>query len=346
MFHLQAGVHLHEVERVRVPVRDQELHGPRAHVVHGTGGLHSGLADPLPRGGVQQGGRRFLDHLLVTALQRAFALPQVDHVTVGVREDLHLDVARGGHELLDQQGVVPEALHGHAACGGQGLREVLGAFDHVHALTAATGGGLDEHGEGHVRGGRDQLLVAEPGFGDAPDQRHAVVGDLLLGGDLVAHDLQRAFPRADEGDPRLAAGPGERDVLGEEPVARVDRLGAGLARGGQDGVDVQIALGRGGGTDPHGHVRFPDVARTGVGVRVHGHGTDAQGTQGAHHAHGDLATIGDEHGGEHDGDSYIRKRPKPGSGRGCRDAAASASARTRRVSRGSITPSSHSRAVE
>ena len=44
--------------------------------------------------------------------------------------------------------------------------------------------------------------------------------------------------------------------------------------------------------------------------------------------------------------AHIRKTPKRGSGIGARAAAARPSARTRRVSRGSITPSSHRRAVE
>ena len=44
--------------------------------------------------------------------------------------------------------------------------------------------------------------------------------------------------------------------------------------------------------------------------------------------------------------SHIRNTPKRGSGMGARAAAARPSARARRVSRGSITPSSHRRALE
>ena len=40
------------------------------------------------------GGGRFLDHLLVAALEGAVALEQVDDVALAVGEDLHLDVAR------------------------------------------------------------------------------------------------------------------------------------------------------------------------------------------------------------------------------------------------------------
>ena len=58
---------------------------------------------------IDQRGWGFLDHLLVAALQGALALAQVHGGAVGVREDLHLDVARGRDEALEQQGVVAEA---------------------------------------------------------------------------------------------------------------------------------------------------------------------------------------------------------------------------------------------
>ena len=45
-------------------------------------------------------GRRLLDHLLMTALHRAFALEEMDRVPVPVGEDLDLDVARLLDELL------------------------------------------------------------------------------------------------------------------------------------------------------------------------------------------------------------------------------------------------------
>ena len=100
VFDLQAGVHLHKEELVRGVVGDQELHGAGAGVVDAARGVAGGLAETGPDvravgQGFQQRRGCLLDDLLVPALQRALALPQVDDVAVVVREDLDLDVPRG-----------------------------------------------------------------------------------------------------------------------------------------------------------------------------------------------------------------------------------------------------------
>ena len=109
---------------------------------------------------------------------------------------------------------------------------------------------------------------------------------------------------ADERDAGGFEGAGEVDVLAQEAVARVHGLGAGVAAGLDDGLDFEVALGGGGGADPHRDVGFAHVPGAGVGVAVDGDRTDAQGAQGPDDAAGDLAAVGDEDGAEH--------------GRGCR----------------------------
>ena len=137
-----------------------------------------------------------------------------------------------------------------------------------------------------------------PGFGDARDHGNAVAGDVVLGADLVAHDVEGFDAGADEGDARRFQGAGEVDVLAQEAVAGVHGLGAGVAAGLDDRLDLQVALGRGGGADPHGDVGFAHVPGAGVGVGVDGDRADAQGAQGADDAAGDLAAVGDEDGAE------------------------------------------------
>jgi hypothetical protein len=58
----------------------------------------------------------------VAALHRAVALVQVDHVALEVGEDLHLDVARFDHGLLDEDGRVAERPLGFAHAGGEASR--------------------------------------------------------------------------------------------------------------------------------------------------------------------------------------------------------------------------------
>ena len=68
---------------------------------------------------VQQRRRRFLDDLLVAPLDRAFALEQVDDVSVLVAKHLDLDVARVLDELLDEDAVVAERAPGLGLDGGK-----------------------------------------------------------------------------------------------------------------------------------------------------------------------------------------------------------------------------------
>src|SRR5699024_6683968 len=197
---LEAGVHLHEVEVVRAGGGDDELHGAGADVADGAGGVAGGLADGVAGGGVEERAGGLLDDLLVAALQGALALTEVDDVAVGVGEDLDLDVTRGVHEVLEEQGVVAEGAGRFSTRGDQCLREVGGVLDAVHALSSASGGGLDEDREADLGGGGDDLLVRQARAGDAGDGRDVAGLDGGAGGDLVTHGLDGGGRRTHEND--------------------------------------------------------------------------------------------------------------------------------------------------
>ncbi len=57
-------------------------------------------------------------------------------------------------------------------------------------------------------------------------------------------------------------------ALGQEAVARMHRLGAGLFASGDDLVDEQVAFGRGGRADVHRLVGHLDMQRVAVGVGI------------------------------------------------------------------------------
>ena len=79
------------------------------------------------RVGVVDAGRgRLLDHLLVAALDRALALAEVDHVAVGVAEDLDLDVAAAFEVPLDEHGAVAERRPRLADARGDGVGQLVG----------------------------------------------------------------------------------------------------------------------------------------------------------------------------------------------------------------------------
>jgi hypothetical protein len=111
MLDLEPRVHFHEPDAVGAqPSRrvGDELDRARADIVDRLRRLHRRAAHRRARRLVHAGRGRFLDHLLVAALERAVALEQVDDIAVAVAEHLHLDVARREDIFLDQHAVVAE----------------------------------------------------------------------------------------------------------------------------------------------------------------------------------------------------------------------------------------------
>ena len=218
-----------------------------------------------------------------------------------------------------------------------------------HALAATTSRRLDEQWIADALRGRDEFGIRHPGHACSRDDRHAAFGDVRLGANLVAHDLERVDARPDEHDPRRRAGLRKVRVLRQESVARVDRAGTGRLGGGHDRVDVEVAVVRGRRSDAHGDVGEPDVPRAGIRVAVDGDRADAHRSKRADDAAGDLAAIGDQDALEGSclgHRRHIRNSPKAGSGSGVAAQTSSASPRIVRVSAGSMMPSSQRRAVE
>ena len=79
----------------------------------------------------------------------------------------------------------------------------------------------------------------------------------------------------------------------------MDGLRLGFLGGLDDGVGVEVGLGRGSAPDMHGAVGHLDVEGFGVGAGVDGDGADAEPVAGADDAAGDFAAVGDEDGREH-----------------------------------------------
>ena len=290
VLHLHAGVHLHEVELAALV--QQKLDGAGVAVVHGAHGLQGRLHHVAAQvlGKCRRGG--LFQKLLMAALDGAVALAERHSVAVIVGEHLHLHVARAQHELFQIHPVVAEGGAGLGA-GGLVLGREIGRVVHLaHALAAAAGRGLDEHRVAHLLGeGRSLFHRIQAAIG-AGHRGHAAHLHGLAGRRLVAHAVDALRGGADEHQIVVGAGAGELRVLGQKAVARMNRLGAGVLRRGDDGGHDQIALVRLGRADADGLVGV--AHRIGVGVLrgVHGHRLHAQLAGGAHDAERHLAAVG------------------------------------------------------
>jgi hypothetical protein len=116
------------------------------------------------------------------------------------RQHLDLDVAGLGDEFLDEDPVVAERRPPRSSTTGSPRAHFLVVPGDAHALAAAAGAGLDHHRVADLCGDLHRLVGV---LDQAHVARHCARPGLLsdlLGGDLVAHRLDRALGRADEGD--------------------------------------------------------------------------------------------------------------------------------------------------
>ncbi len=275
---LDPGVHLEE----EVIVADlQSLDRAGRAVADRGGGVGGDLADPLAHLGVDVRARRLLDHLLVTALDRAVALAEVDHAALRVGQYLDLDVTR-----------VP----------------VVGGHRDAEALAAATARGLAGDRVAGVLGLFARLVKVLRRRRRARHDRHPGLGHDLPRAGLRPHRLDRLWRRADEDDPRLGAGAGEIGVLGEEAIAGMDRLRPGLPGRVDDLLDVEVALSGSSRAEQKRLVGLPYVRCVPVDLGVDRHRVDPHLLKSPGHPNGYLSPIGYQHLLEHGGAVYLCER--------------------------------------
>ena len=160
-------------------------------------------------------------------LNRALALAQVDDGAVMIAEHLELDMPRRLDVLLEVH--VADAKRGFrlALRGLERVRE-LGCGPHdAHAAPAAAGCRLDDDGVADVLGRLDRLVLGLDRAVAARQDRHAGLLHDAARPRLVAHQANHLRVRTDELDVARLAHFREVHALGQEPVARVDRVGAG-----------------------------------------------------------------------------------------------------------------------
>ncbi len=197
-------------------------------------------------------------------------------------------------KTLDKAVAIAERQFGLMRGGDEGFAHILQPAHHLQAAAAPTVDGFD--------GQRQAMLFREcDDFGGIVDWfrgagRH---GRTHFGGDAPGLDLRTKH--ADGGRPRTdpcQAGVDDRlreiRVFGKEPITRMNGIGVRLARGFDDGRDVEIRAFRIGSAQRVGFVggTYEQCVRIGFGIGGDG---DAAGVMaGMNDTHGDFSAIGDE----------------------------------------------------
>ena len=196
--------------------------------------------------------------------------------------------------LLDVDVANAEGRFRFALRGLERRPELVGRLDDPHAAAAAAGRGLDDHRVADLARDLEPLLLRIDRTVAAGQDRDARLPHRAARARLVAEQPDHLRRRADEPDVARVANLGEIRALGEEPVARVDRVGAGDFRGTDDGGDVQVARRARRRADADVFIGEPHVERVLVGLGVDGHGLDAELAARHDDAQCDLAAVGDQ----------------------------------------------------
>ena len=294
VFHLDTRVHLDEVHLAGVGVL-QELHRTGVAVLRGAANLQGLGAQRLALGLRHEHCRRTFHHLLVATLHGAVALPQVHEVAVAVAQQLHFHMARATNELFEVHLVVAEGCLGLAARRSHLLQQLVRGFHYAHAAATAAPASLQHHRVAHFFGGGEALGIHARQRRRSRHDRDARGHGKVARRNLVTQRAHGGRRGPNELDAGFSAGLGKLGVLGEEAVARMDRVCLRFDRDADDVRNIEISLD---GALALAHqvslVRLRAVEREPVFLRVDGYRANAQLRRGAHDADGDLATVGDE----------------------------------------------------
>ena len=242
-------------------------------------------------------------------LQRAIALEEMDEVAVLVAEQLHLDMAGPADELLEKDVRRRRRRCRPRAGPGRGRRRACRRVRRdAHAAAAAAHRRLDDDRIAELLApARGASSLSRPAA-SLPERTGTLACWAMPRAATLSPSCSRiSGARADEDDARASAGPGERSVLREKAVARMDRRRLVLPGPGRRCRDVEIGANRLAGlADAIGLVRLEAVQGEAVLVRVDGDGANAQLVGRAKDANGDLAAIGDQQLANRRGRRFLR----------------------------------------
>ncbi|RMU19924.1 hypothetical protein ALP34_05544 [Pseudomonas savastanoi pv. glycinea] len=291
VLHLNTGVHFDEVETT---VLVQELESTRAAIADIDTRLDAGSQNIRTRLFVDERCRCFFQNLLVSALQRAVAVAQMNRLALAVGNDLDFHVTRVSQVFFQVDHRVAEPGRSFGAGLGGGFDQVFFAMNHTHAATTTATGGLDDHRVTHfTTNAQSGCFVFRQRAVGARNGWH--VGQLhgVLGRNLVAHQADGVCFRADEGKTRFFDLFGEIGVFSEEAVARVDRRGTGHFGSRDDRRNVQVGQIGWCRTNADGFVCQAQVHQLAICRGVYSDGLDAQFFTGTQDAQGNFAAVGD-----------------------------------------------------
>ena len=211
MLDLDTGVDLDEV--VAVLLIDEELSGTSVAVVDRLGQLDGIVQDGIADMSRQVLGRSDFDDLLVSSLDGAVTLVEMDNVALVVTEELDLDVLGFVEEALDEDGAIAEGALGLGSGALKGFLQVGLLAHDTHTTTTTAEGSLDDDREAIFVSELLDLLKRADSVLGTRDDRNATLDGQFPGRDLVAELLNDLGLRANELQHVSVSSPGSRNGI-------------------------------------------------------------------------------------------------------------------------------------
>ncbi len=138
MLNLQPGIHFEEVKRTGGI--QQEFNRTGSSILDALGRINRRLPHLCPQRLAHHGTGRFLNHFLMSPLHRTIAFTQMDTGSMGIRKDLHLDMAWLNdrffkNKLARSKGILRFRTRGRNCC-----IEIAHLRHQAHAATTAASG--------------------------------------------------------------------------------------------------------------------------------------------------------------------------------------------------------------
>ena len=169
-------------------------------VIHSLGQRHRLLTHRLARCFTYKGRRRFFNHFLVSALNRAFTFVQIQNIAVAVADQLNFNMAGFFNKLLDEHPIIAKAV----ACLVTATREAFQRFlvvkSHTQALAAAACTGFNHDWVANTLGNFNCFFSAFNGLINTRNAIHPCGTGQLFRLNLVAHCSNGIVLRADKDD--------------------------------------------------------------------------------------------------------------------------------------------------
>ena len=200
------------------------------------------------------------------ALNRTFALVEMNAVAMMVRQDLDLDMPRPADKFLDKHTVICKTRARLTGCPLKPLTAFIIISGNPHALAAPTCARHEHDGVSDLSGTTHRIVGIDKHLIKTRNGRHPCALGQGLGSDLVTHDFNRRCRGADKSNSHILQTGNQRRFFREKTVSGMHRVGTGCLAGIDDPLHQKITFSRSGCADVNSLISHQSVRRITVSI--------------------------------------------------------------------------------